>query len=403
MKKITILNTILVILVIAIGGGIFLNWRYDLLKGFTTKSKSNDIYYCPMHPDYTSDKPGTCPKCGMSLVKRQANQPAEANEPVANTGTSKILYYRNPMNPNITSPVPMKDEMGMDYVPVYAKSQSQQENTGVYISPQKQQLIGVKTAKIEKQILAGQIETVGMVAYDPDLFVAQEEYLSAIKTYGRILDSNLVYAKEQNDKFLTTARRKLMLLGMSEDEIADLTAAGVPDENLYLPEGDKVWIYLYVYQYESEFVKADLPIEVETNAYPGEIFKGDIISVSPILDASTITFKVRALVENPEKKLKLQTFVNARIKYDLGEKLAVPQEAIMDSGLRKYAFIAKPDGYFEPRDVKLGAKAGNLYEVLGGLKEGDIVTVSANFLIDSESKLNAVITRMGEPNQPAQQ
>jgi membrane fusion protein, copper/silver efflux system len=106
------------------------------------------------------------------------------------------------------------------------------------------------------------------------------------------------------------------------------------------------------------------------------------------------------LVENPGNKLRLQTFVNARIKYDLGEKLAVPQEAIMNSGLHKYVFVARPDGYFEPRDVKLGAKAEGFYEVLQGLTENENVTISANFLIDSESKLNAVLNQMSEPNQP---
>jgi Cu(I)/Ag(I) efflux system membrane fusion protein len=405
MKKSGIIKTIFVIAALIVAGSILLNTRYHILAIYFPKANANtkELYYCPMHPTYTSDKPGNCPICGMTLVKKETNKSAAGKDPTSKGDTSKILYYRSPMNPKMTSPVPMKDEMGMDYVPVFEKQESQKESLGVYISPQKQQLIGIKTAKVEKHKLFGQINTVGLVAYDPDLFVAQEEFLDAIKSTRGISDSNFAYVREQNDAFIKTSKRKLLLMGMSEDEIIKLIKAGIPDQNLYLPEDEKVWVYMAIYQYESEFIKTGLPVEIETSAYASQTFKGEIVSISPILDILTISFKVRVLVENPENKLKLQTFVNAKIKYDLGEKLAVPEDAIMDSGLHKYVFIAKPDGYFEPRDVKLGAKVEGFYEVLQGLVEGDLVTVSANFLIDSESKLNTVVTQMGEPNQPVPQ
>ena len=119
----------------------------------------------------------------MSLVKKTAAE-APAGEPKAGQGGKKILYYRNPMNPQITSPVPMKDEMGMDYVPVY-EEQTPQAHPGVYISPQKQQLIGVKKGKVRMRQLSGQILTVGRVAYDPALFVAQQEYLQTLRAINR--------------------------------------------------------------------------------------------------------------------------------------------------------------------------------------------------------------------------
>ena len=133
-----------------------------------------------MHPNFTSDKPGDCAICGMSLVKRETVETPAMGHAAAEGGEKKILYYRNPMNPEVTSPVPMKDEMGMDYVPVYEEEAAQQ-HAGVYINPAKQQLIGVKKQKVEKRKLSGQILTVGTVAYDPDLYVAQQEYLQAIK------------------------------------------------------------------------------------------------------------------------------------------------------------------------------------------------------------------------------
>jgi Cu(I)/Ag(I) efflux system membrane fusion protein len=209
------------------------------------------------------------------------------------------------------------------------------------------------------------------------------------------------YAGDQSESLIKAAKRKLLLLGMSDAEIDELAKQGKVQQNLYLPGKDdkNVWVYITVYEYEVEFIKTGLPVEVETPAYPGKTFEGTIISVAPILDPVTRSFKVRALVNNPENKLKLEMFVNVRIKYDLGEKLAVPEDAVMYTGTTNIVFIAMPDGYFEPRTVKLGAKAQGYYEVLDGLKANEDVVTSGNFLVDSESKLNAVLSQMADANR----
>jgi RND family efflux transporter MFP subunit len=196
-------------------------------------------------------------------------------------------------------------------------------------------------------------------------------------------------------------KQKLLAMGMSEDEIAGLEKRGQPQQNLYLPtsEDKNVWVYVTIYEYEAELVKAGTPVEVRAIAYPGVSFEGSVISVTPILEAATRTLKVRALVDNTENKLKLEMFVNVVIKYDLGEKLAVPEEAVMHAGTRDIVFVAKPDGYFEPRVVTLGSKAQGYYEVLRGLSENEEVVTSGNFLVDSESKLNAVLNKSAEPNK----
>ena len=331
------------------------------------------------------------------VSRKEAAATKTGNEPAGSSG-KKILFYRNPMNPQVTSPVPMKDEMGMDYVPVYQQEQVI-ESAGVYISPAKQQLIGVKKGKVENRRLAGQILTVGKVAYDPELFVAQEEFLQALKSRKSIQKGAPDYADEQSASFIKTAKRKLALMGMSEAEIDNLAAAGAADQNLYLPEGESVWVYIAVYEFEAGFVKIGLPVEMDAAAYPDQIFKGTIVSIAPVLETMTRSFKVRALVKNPEKKLKLGMFVNVKISYDLGEKLAVPSEAVMHTGAGNIVFVAQPNGYFEPKDVKLGVKSQNYYEVLQGLAVNDQVVTSGNFLIDSESKLNAALSQMKEPNR----
>jgi Cu(I)/Ag(I) efflux system membrane fusion protein len=333
----------LLIIVLLVAGGFLLNGRYHFLKWplGSEQKLEKALYYCPMHPNIQSDRPGECSICYMSLVK---------NEAVAATADHTAAAMQ-----------------GM-----------------VYISPAKQQLIGVKKQKVEVRKLSGQILTVGTVAYDPDLYVAQQEYVQAIKS------------PQPSEGFIKTAKQKLLLMGMGDAEIGQLEAAGKPQQDLYLPDGGKVWVYITIYEYESGLVKDGLPVEVETSAYPGQTFSGKIVSVSPIVESMTRSLKVRALVDNPDNKLKLRMYVNVRLNYDLGEKLAVPEDAVMHTGTRDIVFVADPNGYFTPKPVKLGAKAQGYYEVLDGVRANEEVVTSGNFLIDSESKLNAVLGQMAE-------
>jgi hypothetical protein len=396
MKKRTIIIGVIIVAAII---GVFIPGRHNNTQRTGTISETaKDLYYCPMHPNYTSDRPGDCPICGMSLVKRVVAPKAEQKTEPGKSG--KILFYRNPMNPAVTSPVPMKDQMGMDYVPVYEEETTPAQTSGVYISPEKQQLIGVKKGRVEKRKLSGQILTVGRVAYDPSLFTAQQEYLQAFKS-SRTIHKDEGYIDEQSGALTKSMKQKLLAMGMSENEITELENRGKPQQNLYLPTGEdkNVWVYVTIYEYEAGLVKTGTPVEVRAIAYPGELFEGSVVSVTPILEAATRTLKVRALVDNPENKLKLEMFVNVVIKYDLGDKLAVPEEAVMHAGTRDIVFVAKPDGYFEPRVVTLGSKAQGYYEALRGLSENEEVITSGNFLIDSESKLNAGFNKSAEPNK----
>ncbi len=412
MRKSRTFAAVLVILILAAGTVTYIEQRPLIawyrsveksVKGGRSEKAAKGLYYCPMHPTFTSDRPGNCAICGMTLVKRTvADAPASGQK--AGQGGQKILYYRNPMNPNATSPVPMKDPMGMDYVPVY-EAEATQAHAGTYISPEKQQLIGVKKGKVQVLNLSGQIRTVGRVAYDPNLFVAQQEYLQAMKGRQTTRETNMSYLDEQSQALLKDMRYRLLLLGMSSTEIDTLEKQGKPETNLYLPtrQDKDVWVYATIYEYEAGLVKEGMTVQVDTLAYPGETFQGKIVSITPLLEAATRTLKARTLVENPEGKLKLEMFANVRINYDLGEKLAVPEDAVMRAGTRDIVFVVDPNSYFEARTVRLGAKAQGYYEVLEGLAANEDVVTSANFLVDSESKLNAVLSQMAEPNQPLSQ
>ncbi|MHB8155127.1 MAG: efflux RND transporter periplasmic adaptor subunit [Candidatus Omnitrophota bacterium] len=334
----------------------------------------------------------------LFIFGRSVNQRSitPENEPVVNQegkiGKKKLLYYRNPMDPEVTSPVPMKDSMGMDYIAVYAAEESG-ASPGVYINSERQQLIGVKKEAIVKRQLVRQIMTVGKVAYDPDLYVAQEEYIQSLKTAEATKNSALVSVSAQSNSFADASRKKLLLLGMSKEEIEALAKRGQAQENLYLPDySDTVWVYLTIYEYEIGLVKAGQEVTLDASAFPGEVFQGKVMAITPVLNVETRSLRVRVEVNDLEHKLKPEMFVNAKINIDLGERLAVLETAVLDTGIRKIVYLIKDDDSIELREVNLGQKAQGYYEVLDGLKVGDIVVTSGNFLVDSESRLKSALT-----------
>lgn len=322
-----------------------------------------------------------CPVCGEFIV-------AGNSKIVEVTKERKISYYRNPMNPKITSPVPMKDEMGMDYVPVYEEEGKVAK--GISISPEKQELMGIKVVPVRKTGLARTIRASGKIAYDPELVITQEEFIQALKVQDDTKDSPLQEVIDRTKAVTEAARSKLKLLGMSDDQITGLEKTRKAQTNLYLPDkGEDAWAYISVYEYDIGSVREGMPVEIQAVAYPGEVFMSKVASINPVLDPASRTNQVRVEIKNPGDKLKPEMFVSAEIKVDIGVKLAVPEEAVMDTGERKIVFVLTPEGYFESREVKLGIKAGKYYEVISGLSEGEEVVKSGNFFIDSESKLKS--------------
>jgi hypothetical protein len=208
-----------------------------IVIGFASCSKKNDsndspamdqkkkLYHCAMHPQYTSDKPGDCPICNMRLVPIDDNSGSENQMPpnmgAETSGKRKIIFYRNPMRADVHSPVPMKDNMGMDYVPVYEDESSQSssvEGQGVVkIQKGSEQKIGVTVASVEKRNLFMTIKAPGRVAYDPNLYSAILEYQEALK------NQNKGSTQGQSEADLTVRASKLRLrqMGLSDDQILD--------------------------------------------------------------------------------------------------------------------------------------------------------------------------------------
>lgn len=358
-------------------------------------------YHCPMHPTYVSDKPGECPICHMSLVPIESDEAHEQAVQTAQADPSdkKPLYYRHPMRPDVTSPVPKKDEMGMDYVPVY-KEETEQAASGVSgqapvkLTPEREQLIGVRTAPVEKQNLAFLVRASGRVAYDPDLYNAIAEYKEAVRAQEKTKDSPWPDVHERSEALVRSSVLRLRQMGLSEGQIANLAQGPDDSTNLLLGKtGGSVWVYAQIYEYETGLVKPGQEMEVSASALAGRRLWGKVVAVDPILNAETRTLKVRAEVSNPEGLLRPEMYVDAIIHVELGRRLAVPEEAVLDTGTRQLVFVETGPGRYEPRQVELGHEAEDFREVRSGVKEGEKVVISANFLVDSESKLKAAISQ----------
>ena len=353
------------------------------------KSGAKDVkqikYHCPMHPAYIADKPGDCPICGMKLV------PMENKE----EGKKKIIY-RSTMMPVEISDKPGKDSMGMDMVKeeitVDAEPSKVSGLEKISITGEQEQLIGVKTEKITKRNLTADIRASGRVAHDEELYNALSEYKQTLGTYADMKNSKISGENlKQTEEMLQSIRFKLAHMGVPA-ELADRMVKENKFSNLLYTNksGGTVWIYAQVYDYEFGLIKEGQVIEASTTAVPGKKFKGSVISVGSYLDTETRTLRVRGEVENPGGLLKPDMYVDTLVHVLLGQKLAIPVTAVMDTGTRKVVFVKTSSGVYEPREIAAGAEGDNYYEVVSGVSEGEEVVTSANFLIDSECRLKSM-------------
>ncbi len=386
-------------LIVAVGGAGYLIGHRRSHREIIGVAEGHERYQCAMHPQIVSDKPGNCPICGMRLQK------VDGEKQSGSTGgdKGKPLYYRHPMRPDVTSPTPAKDEMGMDYVPVYSEEQSSGPvvagHASFSIPLERQQLIGVKTATATVRVLDVEIRAVGRVAYDPELYNAIEEYKQAVAARGKIKDSPLPDARRGADAIVRSAVTRLRLLGLSQDQIDKLAGDGEDPINLLLPD-KTAWIYADVYENEVGLLRSGQGLSVIIPSLPGRTYHGKVVAVDSVVNAETRTARIRGLIETPTEALRPETFVNVRLTIDLGRRLAVPEDSVLDTGEHQLVFVRKDEGEFEPREIKLGRQANGYYEILSGLKSGEEVVTSANFLIDSESRFRAAVSAFGAPKKP---
>jgi Cu(I)/Ag(I) efflux system membrane fusion protein len=307
------------------------------------------IYYCPMHPDYTSNKPGSCPICGMDLVLKEKNEKLNSEN----------------------------------------KSSENNKTTNIKLSGEKKQMIGIKTVKSVYRNLEYEIKAPAYIAYDPDLYNALYEYKEALKIEENFKSSKSENIKDMSVSIIESARLKLKILGLNEEEIKKISESDF--SNLIINQNsDYIWAYIDIYENDVPFIKIGDNVELTSKIYGDRVFKGVIKAIDSIIKPQTRTLRVRAIVENKDKLLKFQNYLEAKIKVKLGYKLVIPVDCILDSGDKKIVYVERESGIFEKRIIKTGVSDGEFIEVKQGLKSGELVVKEGNFMLDSEAKLKGI-------------
>lgn len=321
------------------------------------------------------------------------------------------------------------------------------------------QLVGMRTAIVERRPLIKKIRTVGIVSYDerrianvyskidgwidnifvdftgrpvrkgeplftlysPDLVATQEEYLLALRARDSLGSSSIKEIRAGAESLLEVTRQRLRLWDISEREIDDIAATGrakrsltvfspmdgvvvkkdaargmrvMPDRELYtIVDLSSIWIVADVYEFELAQIRVGQNASISLS-YDARQIAGRVAWISPVLDEKTRTAKIRIELANRDLALKPEMYANVELAVDGGTKIAIPDEAVLDSGVRKVVFIDSGQGRFTPREIKVGGKYDRYYEVVAGLSEGEKILASASFLFDSESRLQEAMAAM---------
>lgn len=454
-QKIVIPIVLLAIIGFTIGGYLVGRHSHDLPPDKATVAASEEAHQwtCSMHPFIIRDKPGLCPICGMDLVPVKKDAAGGATE-------QKITHWVSSMDPTYVRDAPGKDAMGMDLVPVYDKSGSgvtidpvTSQNMGVRIATVARQdvnrsikTVGVVTAdesrqssinsKVEGWIEKLYVDQTGkpvakgaplLEIYSPDLVSAQQEYLLALRNSERLAANTYPEIAQGAQRLRDAARTRLKYWDISDKQISALEQNGEPKKTLtlYSPTGGivmmknalpgmrvmpgeellqitdlaKIWVDAQLYEYQLAAVKVGQSAEIILPYSLGTVLRGKIAYIYPTLSGETRTARARIELANPGLELKPEMYVDVRID---GAKqaaaLVVPVEAILDSGAQQTVFVALGEGRFEPRIVRTGVRdeSGNV-EILDGLKDGEQVVISAQFMLDSESRLREAVQKMTAP------
>jgi Cu(I)/Ag(I) efflux system membrane fusion protein len=383
-------------------------------------------------------------------------QPMAGDGMVKGAEVKRIKFYRNPMGLPDTSPIPKKDSMGMDYIPVYSD-----EDAGdgtVKISPGKIQKTGVRSERVERRVLnvplraPGTIELderrVSIVSFRFEGFIESVENVTTgqhvhkgqplMKVYSPALASAAAEYVSVNaakagsgitSQGVKGTRRRLENLGVSEQAIADIERTGEPalsvawlapqdgeilERNAVngmraapgavlfrIADHQIVWAIADIAERDLGLIAVGQKVSVRPRAYPNRVFTGAVALIYPHMNAQTRTARIRVELPNPDELLRPDMYADIEIATGTETPvLTVPESAVIDSGKRQVVLLDKGEGRFEPRAVKLGQRGDGRVEIAEGVSDDDKVVVSANFLIDAESNLKAALQSFDSAEKP---
>ncbi len=422
-----------------------------------------ELWTCGMHPQVLQREPGLCPICQMQLTPVRAADSADREQ----RGERKVKYWWDPMmSPPYISDQPGQSPMGMDLVPVYEDELA--AGSAVLIDPTVVQNMGLRVASVVEAPLARRIRAVGILEeaepnrfdvnlrvggwiqalyadyegkhvakgeplfdlYSPALQIAAEELIAARRLVGDVeADADLA------EELFDSAARKLELYGLDRAEIDRLasledappavtfrspTAGHVIQKNVHagaaVEAGDlalqivdhtTLWLDLRVFAADLAHVKVGADVTASVEGRAGEILRGSVLFIHPHLDSATRTAIVRTAIPNPDLALRPGMYATAELYLEIAPRaLVVPREAVIDTGTRQVAFVARDMGHFEPRKVVMGAEGDEgMVQILEGLAPGEEVVTSGQFLLDAESRTKEAIQkflREGSKRPPAE-
>lgn len=372
--------------------------------------------------------------------RRQEAEAADASAE-ADKRARRVLYYRNPMGLPDTSPVPKKDSMGMDYIPVY---EGEDDASTVTVSPGKLQRTGVRSETVERRVVTTPVRAPGAFTederrisvvsvrsesfieavenvttgdhvrkgqpllrlYSPDIAAAAAQYISAVGFEGaRRRLENLAVPPDVISEIERTRKVPLTITWTAprdgivfERNVSDGMRAMPGDVLFRIVDHSAIWVLADVTERDLAGIREGQSATVRVRGFPGRTFTGTVGRIYPHLSMETRTARVRIELTNPEGILRPAMY--ADVEFATGSQapvVAVPDSAVIDTGTRQVVILDKGEGKFEPREVTVGVRGSGFTEIRDGIAEGDRVVVSASFLIDAESNLKAALQGMMAP------
>jgi RND family efflux transporter MFP subunit len=376
------------------------------------------MYHCPMHPDYISDRPGKCPICGMDLVPMRPEETEAIPSPVEGHAPLTLSPERRQL-------------IGLQVGTVEKRRVTRTIRAAGRVEYNEKTLATVSLkfgGWVEDLMVKSVGETVRkgsplMAIYSPDLLEAQHNYLAARAALTSLGKDASADSRSLAEEMLRSARERLRLWDFTEEQLKAIessqqaehdvtifskvggvvTARNValgsnvePGRDLFeIADLTTVWMLADVFESEAPLVKVGQQAKVELISFPGEPLTGTVSYIYPSLDESTRTLRVRLECPNPDGRLKPGMFAAVSIAVDLGEQVAVDDDAVLDTGLRQIVFVDKGEGRLEPREVVVGDRADGLAIIAKGLDAGERIVTSGNFLVDSESRMKAALRQVG--------
>ncbi len=376
----------------------------------------------------------------------------------------KILYWHAPMDPSEIYDSPGKSSMDMELVPFYADEVAADSGGVISIDPATVQNMGVRTEEVKRMDFSRSIRTVGEVEYNeenlyqvnakiagwieklyvnfvgedvragqalmdiysPELVTTQEEFLLALRNAEQMKESSIASIREDADKLLMAAQKRLEYWDIPSEEIERLKRTGEVKktiqlkapasgvvikkhviEGAYIKAGmdlfqiadlRSVWVHASFYENEVPWIRKGQSVKMELSYLPGKKYTGRVSFIYPYLREKARDVHVRLIFSNPDLDLKPGMYANVDLQGQvIPDALVVPSEAVIRSGKRSLVFVVQGAGKFEPREIKIGEEGGpdiGYFRVLAGLLEGEKIVTSAQFMLDSESRLQEAIQKM---------